>query len=135
MVEREQPQRSRRAFTSSLTRNTRAVNAAERRESLGKLVIKPGASLSGLQLGMRRVLVVAGEIYSSFGKPLVVTSGTDSEHSIGSLHYYGLALDFRTRFFSVEELSLVEERLNERLGERFRVVVEKDHIHVEARFK
>ena len=57
--------------------------------------IKKGVSLQGLKLVMRRALQEAEKIWNILGEELVITSGTETyEHSAGSLHYYGLALDF-----------------------------------------
>jgi hypothetical protein len=97
--------------------------------------IKEGASLSGLQLAMRPALQVAEYVWKEYGEELVVTSGTDGVHSAGSLHYYGYALDFRTRYFDYETKMKVFRDLVYQLRKRqgFVVLLEKDHIHVEYR--
>jgi len=96
--------------------------------------IKEGASLQGLQISMRPVLIAAEAIWKKHGQELVVTSGTDGTHSAGSLHYYGLALDFRTRYFSSETKTKVASDLRIHLSQfiaNYQVVEHDTHIHVE----
>ena len=93
--------------------------------------LKQGVILCGLDIRMRRVLIAADRIWHSLGQELVVTSGLDGVHSAGSLHYYGLALDFRTRYFSPDEAEAAAAVLQETLGEKFDVVLHSTHIHVE----
>ena len=93
--------------------------------------IKEGVSLAGLNFNMRYALIQAEKVWRKHGKELVVTSGLDGSHSAGSLHYYGLALDFRTRYFSEQEVSLVFRDLHNALYKfGFTVLLEKTHIHV-----
>jgi len=94
--------------------------------------IKDSASLQGLQIEMRPVLIAADAIWKKHGKELVVTSGTDGAHSAGSLHYYGLALDFRTRYFDAETKALVAKELRNHLPSFYHVVDHDTHIHVEC---
>ena len=93
--------------------------------------IKEGVILNGLQIEMRPVLIAAESIWKSFHQELVVTGGLDGEHSAGSLHYYGFALDFRTRYFSEEVVDKVAEDLRRQLGTDYDVIVHRSHIHVE----
>lgn len=94
--------------------------------------IKEGASLNGLQTVMRIALVEADVIWRELGQELTVTSGTDGEHSAGSLHYYGYALDFRTRYFNKEERWEAYASLVEALEfDGFNIYLHDTHIHVE----
>ena len=98
--------------------------------------IKQGVSLQGLKLPMREVLAHADKIWKNHNQELVITSGTETyPHSSRSLHYYGYALDFRTRDFSEHEKKEVYLQLNERLHTfgSYRILLEEDHIHVEWR--
>lgn len=100
--------------------------------------IKAGASLQGLQIPMRNVLMIAENIWRSAGRPegVTVTSGTDGAHSAGSLHYYGYAVDLRIRYFSPDVFSRVFSDLSSRLSDvdiHYRCILEDDHIHVEYR--
>lgn len=97
-----------------------------------KLNIKSGASLVGLQLEMRKVLVVADLIWRQHNQGLTVTEGTGGEHSAGSLHYYGLAVDLRIWGFDDIEAGVVATELQEAVGGDYDVILHKgSHIHVE----
>lgn len=93
--------------------------------------IKEGVIIQGLAIEMRSVLINAEKIWREFDAELVVTSALDGLHSAGSLHYYGYALDFRTRDFSPDVRLKVADRLRQALGRNYRVLVEVTHIHVE----
>ena len=96
-----------------------------------EMKIKDGVNIQGIKIEMRPVLVYADRIWKKYGQKLVITSGIDSEHSAGSLHYYGYALDLRTRDFKAAEKKKCADELRLALGDGFDVVVEKTHIHVE----
>ena len=66
-------------------------------------------------------------VYAKFHTELVITSGKDGIHGTESLHYEGKAVDLRT--WSV--LETLVKQLKARLGPKYDVVLEKDHIHVE----
>jgi len=93
--------------------------------------IKDGVILAGLDIKMRPALKAADVIWEALGKELVVTAGLDGEHSAGSLHYYGLALDFRTRYFSIGNKRTAANKLRETLGSDFDVIEHDSHIHCE----
>ncbi len=95
--------------------------------------IKEGVILAGLDIHMRPVLVEADKIWKRYGQELVVTSGLDGVHSAGSLHYYGRALDFRTRYFTSEEekKAVFEELIAALDGTLYDFVCHSTHIHVE----
>ena len=93
--------------------------------------LKQGVVIAGLDIKMRPALMYADAIWASYGQELVITSGLDGVHSSSSLHYYGLALDFRIHYFSDEEALAVSHELRECLGFDFDVILESTHIHVE----
>ena len=93
--------------------------------------IKNGANIQGLDIRMRPALIAASEIWNNLGQELVITSGLDGEHSAGSLHYYGLAVDMRTRYFDDNLKSIAADRLRKELGNNFDVIEHSFHIHVE----
>jgi hypothetical protein len=100
--------------------------------------IKDGVNISGIRLPMRKVLIEAERIWQRYEQELVVTSGLEGTHSAGSLHYYGYALDFRTRYFDKETVIKVTSDLVNALSTKgdirpYRVVPHKTHIHVEWR--
>lgn len=92
--------------------------------------LKLGVSVRGLQPQMALAALVAEGIYVRLGHPCVITSGSDGKHMDTSLHYKGLALDFRlpgmppTNFLCVQLLKTA-------LGAEYDVVLEDDHVHVE----
>jgi hypothetical protein len=110
--------------------------------------IKLGATITGLKIQMRRVMMIADYVWKDFGQECVITSGTETTefnnledenpliHSPGSLHPFGYALDFRTRYFSELDKQRVAAKLSAKLEEispQYRVITEKTHIHVEYR--
>jgi hypothetical protein len=93
--------------------------------------IKKGASLAGLQIQMRKVLIEADALWKENGQELVVTEGTGGTHSVGSLHYYGYALDLRTRDFDDAIKPGIAAALKGAVGKDYDVILHKTHIHVE----
>lgn len=85
----------------------------------------------GLEREMQPVLKMADRIWEEYGQELVVTSARDSLHSSGSLHYYGLAVDLRTRDFPENQKKDVKKELELALGSKYDVVLHSSHMHVE----
>lgn len=85
----------------------------------------------GLHYKMRPVFIYADEIWKDLGETCVCTSAIDGKHSKYSLHYFGCAVDFRTRYFTEMQKLTAERYLKEKLGKDYDVVLEKDHMHVE----
>ena len=99
-----------------------------------QILTKQGVTLTPLKGEMYAGLLATRNVFERHGETLVVTSTTDGQHKKGSLHYIGLAADIRTRALcslSPRELhgELVEHLA--RLDERFQVVLETTHIHIE----
>lgn len=97
--------------------------------------IKSGVIMAGLKLEMRHVLKVASEVYKNHGQELVITSALDSTHSAGSYHYFGYALDFRTRYFTNEIAKKVAHEIRIKLSDDYVVIFEVNHIHVQFNAK
>lgn len=97
------------------------------------LNLKKTASLRGLRPEMAIAIQVVADVYRSFGYVCTLTSGTDSKHGTGSLHYVGLAADFRTRHIPNAKRPALAEAIREALGSEFDVVLKARpaHIHVE----
>lgn len=93
--------------------------------------IKEGASIVGLKIEMRPALIEADKIWNAYGQPLTITCGLDGEHSAGSLHYYGYAVDLRIRDFTEIQKQTAWANLKSKLGVAYDVVLHKTHIHVE----
>lgn len=92
--------------------------------------IKDGVIMQGLHPIMRQVLKVADRIWQELGEELVVTSALDGEHSPGSWHYYGCALDFRTHYFTDHEKEKAFVLLTEAFPDST-VVLHTTHIHIQ----
>ena len=92
--------------------------------------IKPGANIQGLHPNMSAALKIADSWWENFGDELVITSGLDGEHSAGSKHYSGRAVDCRTRNFTKEYTEKLAHRLSVELGCLFVVLNEANHIHI-----
>lgn len=96
--------------------------------------IKEGASLQGLKIVMRVALMTCERILEQYGQELVVTSGTDGEHTTGSLHYYGYAVDLRTRDMTPRDRALAFAKILDAFdGTKYRAILEPSHLHVEYR--
>ena len=93
--------------------------------------IKEGVNIWGLQVEMQKVLKQAAKIWKKYGEELVITSARDGIHSPGSLHYFGYAVDLRTYYFTKPTINLIAAELQDRIGWKYQVIVEKTHIHVE----
>ncbi len=95
------------------------------------LSIKAGARLEP-GLAMTAALFIAAEVLREHRHPAVLTSGIDGRHRAGSLHYVGLAIDFRASLAptACEEIA---QAIRERLGPDFDVIYEREpsHFHIE----
>ena len=96
------------------------------------MIIKNGVIMQVLKMPMQKVLGVADKVYKVHGQELVVTSALDGTHSPTSLHYYGYALDFRTRYFKddLESWQVLKE-IQSKLGDDYTCIFEGNHIHVQ----
>lgn len=91
---------------------------------------------TGLSIQPEAVMavIVADVIWKLFNQELVVTSVLEGKHKVDSLHYTGNAVDFRTRYFTDEEKSLVYALLKKvllNIDSDYDVIFEETHIHVE----
>lgn len=93
-------------------------------------MIKPGVKLHPTTVWAVAMPIIR-EVYQDFGYVAVITSGIDGKHSTNSLHYSGMAFDFRTRDVKPVDLPHLFATLGQSLGDNFDVVLEKDHIHIE----
>lgn len=93
---------------------------------------KNGVDLKGLHLLMRPVLRVAEALWLHNGQTegVTITSSSGGCHSATSWHYYGLALDLRTRYFTAAVKQEIANQLKAALP-AYDVVVHSTHIHVE----
>lgn len=91
-------------------------------------------------LRMQSVLLLASRILPDLpSEGLVITSGTDGQHSPNSRHYVGEALDLRSKSFSsVAARATFMGSLQQLLGPQFTVLLEDDggpneHIHIQVK--
>jgi len=66
-----------------------------------------------------------------WGPKAIVTSDCGGKHMVGSKHYQGYALDFRTRHIPKRKQPALAFAVGELLGNDYDVVLEVDHLHVE----
>ena len=85
----------------------------------------------GLEREMQPVLKYSDKIWKDYGQEAVVTSARDGMHSAGSMHYYGLAVDLRTRYFPKNQHKTIKKELENILGSRYQVVLHSTHMHIE----
>ena len=78
----------------------------------------------------RRIVV---EVWNRYGYSVTVTSGEEpnASHATQSLHYNGLAEDYRTRDVAPSKLADMVSDVRLRLGSDYDVVLESDHLHIE----
>jgi len=93
--------------------------------------IKEGASLQGVHWRMFYAAMVMEQVLRDYGYELTITAGTDGQHGPHSLHYHGLALDWRTREISPAQQVKVIRDVKLALGPDYDVVLEVDHGHTE----
>lgn len=93
-------------------------------------MIKPGVQLHPSTVWAVAMPIIF-EVFRDYDVSPVITSGTDGRHMPESLHYVGLAFDFRTRHVQPDDRIPLTAALQAGLGEAFDVVLESDHIHVE----
>ena len=90
-----------------------------------------GVNIHGLDIRMRNVIKTAAVFFNEVKEELVITSARDGIHSPGSYHYYGYAVDIRTRHLSSEEKIEFELFMKAGLSSYYDVVLHKTHLHVE----
>lgn len=91
--------------------------------------IKQGVDVRGLQPVMWDLIYDIEPFYAEEDLVLIITSALDGEHSHGSLHYSGMAIDIRTRTLS--EPRDMYERIKSVISGAFDVVLHTTHIHIE----
>ena len=96
-----------------------------------RVEVKPGADMRGLHPKIQDALLTVAWVYGKLDLKLTFTSGIDGDHSTGSLHYTGRAVDLRTRHVSQQIKLKIADMLRVELGWGYEVVVESTHIHIE----
>lgn len=117
-----------------------------------------GTSIRGIRPEMAIAHNIIDAVFAKYDTIATITSGTDSKHGKGSLHFVGLALDYRIRELrevaratmvpmekrSIEDVvnrayeSLCEKvcaDMRASLGEEFDVVLEFEKLHIHVEFQ
>ena len=101
-------------------------------------------SLHGLDWPrMQPVMNAVKKVYNKYGFEAVISSGTECWkydlkrtfkkliHHVYSLHYRGRALDFSIKNIPMLTLKMMQEELQNLLGDNYDVCLEKNHFHIE----
>lgn len=104
----------------------------------GVAVRDSGVKIGRLHPKMGPVIAAVAQAAKALGLPQpVITSGNDSAHSAGSLHFKGRALDFRGRNIADGQGRALEAAVRSIVGGAYDVIFEikadpnSDHLHVE----
>ena len=101
------------------------------------IIIKRGVDLAGLRPEMTPVLINLDRLFHALDLDCWITSALDGKHGRGSLHYVGLALDFRTKTIANTRVKRrLLSKLRVALGHQYDVLLEaegkrNEHGHVE----
>lgn len=103
------------------------------------MIFKPGTKIDGTKPRMIAAWAIVDEVYILFtGKEATLTSGFDGNHKGSperpSLHYEGLADDFRTRDVAENLLPQIVNQIKHKLqliSPYYQVVLESTHLHIE----
>ena len=112
-------------------------------KTIGGVPLKKGVDATYLDRNMSPVPSVVSKTASELGlPPTVITSALDGEHSRGSLHYRGKALDFRGNNITPTQGDQLADSVRRRLGSDYQVKYEmfpdnpvRNHLHVQYRPK
>jgi hypothetical protein len=106
----------------------------------GYIQVKPGANIKNLSPQIRATFPVI-DSYIQSNTPFsegIITSGNDSKHKKGSLHYQDNAIDIRGNNVPDEVMRRITEDIAWELGPDYDVIPEfysddplNDHIHIE----
>lgn len=93
---------------------------------------KDGVKVDGVKKETIELMLILNTFFvRQLSKAFVVTSCTDGKHMKGSRHYSGYAIDIRTRHLSHKDIEILFSWFTMWHDDKYDMVVEKDHIHVE----
>ena len=95
------------------------------------LQLKEGVIVRGNKY-INKILEAVQLVYAKHEWNMVVTSGNDSTHSVGSYHGQDRALDIRFWDIPAEHRRGVADEITALLPGYYDVVMETDHYHIEA---
>jgi hypothetical protein len=95
-------------------------------------------NLSSLHPKMEAAIIAVAQVAAELGFPTpVITSGNDSSHKQGSLHFVNRAIDFRGNNITITQGNTFRERVATAIGGDYDVLFEtfaeesNNHLHVE----
>lgn len=97
-------------------------------------ILKPGVDFREVEMHPRMLEadILVRQVFFAQGYPTVITSAI-REHSVGSLHAEGKAVDYRTRHVPAYIMKRIHQIVISVLGGEFDVVLKDSppHLHVE----
>ena len=93
--------------------------------------LKQGSKWGRISPEIILAVMVARDVFGDYGYELVLTEGTGGGHMEGSLHYFGQAVDIRTRHVIEDKWRPMVNDIRSRLTTDYDVVLEPDHLHIE----
>jgi hypothetical protein len=98
----------------------------------GYIWVKEGAVVLGLQKPMAKAKALAATIYWAHGEEFFITSGIEGNHSDGSLHPFGYAIDFKPPKTNKDKIH--KELIKAFSGEPYDIVLHGKPIHYHLEF-
>ena len=95
--------------------------------------LKEGVDVRGLHPKMWDAVYTIKPFFDNQNVDLVITSALDGQHSYGSLHYSGMAIDIRIR--NIRHIKELSNLIKDILPSAYDVVLEETHIHIELQPK
>ena len=92
---------------------------------------KDGAEIKTMPPVVLDGIIEIAMIFARNGYPFVITEKDGGQHMVGSLHYTGHAIDFRSWVVPVEKRPALLAQLKRGLGKDWDVIEERDHFHAE----
>lgn len=98
---------------------------------MSNIKYKPTVSVKGIDGRLLAVIFEVNRILEKYQRELYITSICDGKHMTGSLHYKGLAFDFRYPTKDETTLRYIITELRASFDIFCDIVLESDHIHIE----
>ena len=100
------------------------------------IICKPNVRFKRLLPQIYSLFAKLDAMFTTYGLDCVITSGNDSTHKTGSLHYADLAVDLRSKHVPEEDKDAALEQLRAICGPDYDVLLEhrggeQEHFHVE----
>lgn len=78
------------------------------------------------------IIIIASQVWGEYGvDELWISCGSNGEHSRGSLHYVGHAVDCDGRDLTSKDFVKLAEIMRTRLNNQFDVIPHDSHLHIE----